>query len=166
MKNLLMVIPLLILLCFTIGCQKQGEEVAEEAVVDVEAEKQIVEKLVVDSMEAEGRKDIDAVMSIYADNAIFQPPNEPQFQGKEIYQKHLEDVLFQMKIVSLDVSASETKVAQSGDIAYCAGNYLLIFEEAEGNVEFPGKFLYVLNKINNEWKVVLASWSGDQLFEQ
>jgi ketosteroid isomerase-like protein len=164
MKKLFMVLTLVFLLCFTFGCQ-QGEEVAEEPVVDVEAEKQIVAKLVVDSMEAEGQKDIDAVMGIFADNVIFQPPNEPQFQGKELYQKHLEDVLFQMTVVSLDVNASETKVAQSGDVAYCAGTYLLIFEGDEGNVEFPGKFLYVLNKINDEWKVVLASWSGDQLFE-
>ena len=165
MKKLFMIFPLVFLLCLTFGCQK-AEEVAEEPVVDVEAEKQLVAKLVVDSMEAEGQKDIDAVMGIYADNVIFQPPNEPQFQGKEIYQKHLEDGLFKMNVVSLDVSASETKVAQSGDIAYYAGTYLLVFEGAEGNIEFPGKFLYVLNKINDEWKVVLASWSGDQLFEQ
>jgi len=164
MNKLLMIIPLVFLLCFAFSCKQQGEEAKPE--IDIEAEKQIAEKLVVDSMEAEGRKDIDAVMSIYADNAIFQPPNEPQFQGKEIYQKHLEDVLFQMKIVSLDVSASETKVAQSGEIAYCLGKYLLIFEGAEGNVEFPGKFCYVLNKINDEWRVVVATWSGDQVFEQ
>ncbi len=163
MKKLLMVLPLVFLLCFTFSCQ-QGEEVAEELAVDVEAEKQIVEKLVVDSMEAEVRKDIDAVMSIYADNAIFQPPNEPQYQGKEIYQKHLEELL--LNIVSLNVSSSEIKVAQSGDIAYYAGKYLLIFKGTEGNVEFPGKFLYVLNKINDEWKVVIASGTGDQVYEQ
>jgi ketosteroid isomerase-like protein len=165
MKKLLLTLPLVFLLCITFSCQ-QAEEVAEEPAVDVEVEKQIVANLVVNSMEAEGQKDIDAAMGIYADNVIFQPPNEPQFQGKEIYQKHLEEGLFKMNIVSLDVNASETKVASSGDIAYCAGAYLLIFEGAEGNIEFPGKFLYVLNKINNEWKVVLASWSGDQLFEQ
>ena len=163
MKKLFMILPLVFLLCFAFSCQKGGE-VAEEPVVDVEAEKQIVEKLVIDSMEAVVRKDIDAVMSIYADNAIFQPPNEPQYQGKEIYQKHLEELL--LNIVSLNVSSSEIKVAQSGDIAYCAGEYLLIFEGTEGNVEFPGKFLYVLNKINDEWKVVIASGTGDQVYEQ
>jgi len=33
-KKLLMIIPLVILLCFAFSCQKQGEEVAEETVVD------------------------------------------------------------------------------------------------------------------------------------
>ncbi len=37
MKKLLMIIPLVFLLCITFGC-KQGEEVAEEPAVDVEAE--------------------------------------------------------------------------------------------------------------------------------
>ena len=38
MKKLFMVLPLVFLLCFTFSCQK-AEEVAEEPVVDVEAEK-------------------------------------------------------------------------------------------------------------------------------
>lgn len=63
MKKVFMVLPLVFLFCFTFGCQK-ALEVAEEPVVDVEAEKQIVAKLVVNSMEAEGQKDIDAVMGI------------------------------------------------------------------------------------------------------
>jgi pimeloyl-ACP methyl ester carboxylesterase len=37
MKKLLSVIPLVILLCFTFSCQQQGEKVAEEPAVDVEA---------------------------------------------------------------------------------------------------------------------------------
>ena len=37
MKKLLMILPLVFLLCFTFNC-KQAEEVAEEPVVDVEAE--------------------------------------------------------------------------------------------------------------------------------
>ena len=39
MKKLYMVLPLVFLLCFTFGCQ-QGEEVAEEPVVDLDAEKE------------------------------------------------------------------------------------------------------------------------------
>lgn len=34
-----MILPLTLVLCFMVGCQKQGEELAEELVVDVEAEK-------------------------------------------------------------------------------------------------------------------------------
>ena len=43
MKKLLIILPLVFLLCFTLVCQK-AEEVAEEPAVDVEAEKQILEE--------------------------------------------------------------------------------------------------------------------------
>ncbi len=45
MKKLLTVIPLVILLCFTFGCQQKGEEVSEEAVIDIEAEKAAVKTM-------------------------------------------------------------------------------------------------------------------------
>jgi len=41
MRKLLIFIPLVLLLCFTFSCQK-SEEVAEEPVVDVEAEKEAI----------------------------------------------------------------------------------------------------------------------------
>jgi len=47
MKKLLMIIPLVILLCFTYGCQ-QGEEIAEEPVVDA-AEKEAEPTIIIDN---------------------------------------------------------------------------------------------------------------------
>ena len=41
MKKLLLILPLVFLLCITFSCQK-AEEVAEEPVVDVEAEREAV----------------------------------------------------------------------------------------------------------------------------
>jgi hypothetical protein len=38
MKKLICVIPSVLLLCFTFACQKQGEEVAKESEVNVEAD--------------------------------------------------------------------------------------------------------------------------------
>jgi len=49
MKKFLTIIPLVILLCFTFGCKQQGEEVAEEAAVDVEARDEGVKPLNVES---------------------------------------------------------------------------------------------------------------------
>ena len=48
MKKLLMILPLVILLCFTFGCQK-GEKVAEEPVVDVEADKEAEPTITIDN---------------------------------------------------------------------------------------------------------------------
>lgn len=51
MKKLYVILPLLFLLCFWVGCQ-QGEEAAEEPVIDIEAEKQAAEKVIYDFFEA------------------------------------------------------------------------------------------------------------------
>ena len=51
MKKLFMILPLVFLLCITFGCQ-QGEEVVEEPVVDIAAEKQAAEKVIYDFFEA------------------------------------------------------------------------------------------------------------------
>jgi pimeloyl-ACP methyl ester carboxylesterase len=48
MKKLLMILPLVFLLCFTFGCQKQAEEVAEEPAVDT-AEKEAEPTITVDN---------------------------------------------------------------------------------------------------------------------
>ena len=51
MKKLFVILSLVFMFCFVVGCQ-QGEEVAEEPVVDIAAEKQAVEKVIYDFFEA------------------------------------------------------------------------------------------------------------------
>ncbi len=64
MKKLLMVIPLVFLLCFTFSCQ-QGEEVAEEPVVDVEAEKEAVAECFHAYVDTAVEGDIEKLKSFY-----------------------------------------------------------------------------------------------------
>ena len=64
MKKLLMVIPLVILLCFTFGCQ-QGEEVAEEPVVDIEAEKEAVAESLQKLVDAAVSEDMEKLKSLW-----------------------------------------------------------------------------------------------------
>ena len=51
MKKLFVILPLVFLFCFLVGCQ-QGEEDAAEPVVDIAAEKQAAEKVIYDFFEA------------------------------------------------------------------------------------------------------------------
>jgi ketosteroid isomerase-like protein len=96
MKKLLMIIPLVILLCFTFGCQ-QGEEVTEEAGVkvgaltdeDVAAIKASTEAYV----QAMRSKDWAAlaalyteVAALYTEDAVWMPPNQPIIRGRAAIQ--------------------------------------------------------------------------------
>jgi ketosteroid isomerase-like protein len=62
MKKLLMILPLVFLLCFTLSCQK-AEEVAEEPAVDVEAEKAAIRETMKISVEGINDHDIQAHLS-------------------------------------------------------------------------------------------------------
>ena len=62
MKKLFMVIPLVFLLCFTFSCQK-GEEVAEEPVVDVEAEKAAIRETMKKALDGLNNHDIQTHLS-------------------------------------------------------------------------------------------------------
>ena len=75
-----MVIPLVFLLCITFGCQK-GEEVAEEPVVDVEAEKETIRKLTNNWFADELRRDMEARLSYFAPDAVAQPEGAPTIVG-------------------------------------------------------------------------------------
>jgi len=83
MKKLLMVIPLVILLCFTFSCQK-GEEVAEEPAVDVEADVEALKNMVDEWMALYNAGDFERLVSFYyAEDAVVMPPNQPILEGRE-----------------------------------------------------------------------------------
>ena len=69
MKKLFMVLPLVFLLCFTFGCQ-QGEEVAEEPVVDVEAERTAILEAFNAWMKFSDAKDVEGLVSYLATDAV------------------------------------------------------------------------------------------------
>jgi steroid delta-isomerase-like uncharacterized protein len=66
MKKLFLILPLICLLCFTLGCQK-GEEVADEPVVDVEEQNKA---LVMRYFEAVENGDLGAVKEIFSPDCI------------------------------------------------------------------------------------------------
>ena len=72
MKKLLVVFSLVFLLCFAFGCQ-QGEELAEEPVVDIEADKAAVKDFLYQFEQALGSKDLELVSKFIAqdDDIVF-----------------------------------------------------------------------------------------------
>jgi len=115
MKKLLMIIPFVILFCFTFGCQ-QGEEVAEEPALDVEADVEAIKALGDEWVALFNAGDFDGLMSIYyAENPVQMPPNEPIRKGKEAILSGLKKSREQFD-EHCDSSVAED-VRVSGDLA-------------------------------------------------
>ena len=161
MKKSLLIIPLIILLCFTFGCQ-QGEDVAEEPAVDIAAEKEAVLKVLEMNADAEKRQDADAAVKFFTDDVIVQAPDVPQIQGTQALHDLYTGFMFKMGYASFDSKSTETIVSPSGDMAYDVGWNLFVFEGPEGKIEVRGKYFAVLEKVNGEWKIAAIAFSNDQ----
>ncbi|MGD9345543.1 MAG: nuclear transport factor 2 family protein [Candidatus Aminicenantes bacterium] len=95
MKKLFIILPLVLVLCFTFGCQK-GEEVAEEpepeeGVLSSEDEAAL-KKFLDEISQFVLASDWEALSHQYTEDAMFLPPNAPAFQGRESFLQMFEGV--------------------------------------------------------------------------
>ena len=78
-----------------------------------------------------GAKDLDKMVSFYADGAMVLPPNAPSATTKEAIRKVWKD-LFETPGSAVSFKPSKVEVAQSGDIAYSSGTYEVTMNDAGG----------------------------------
>ena len=165
MRKLFMVLALVFLLCFTFSCQ-QGEEVAEEPVVDVEADVEAVKKITDDFNVAMSAGNIDKLVSLYTDDAVRIPPNKPPLVGKEairnLFQEQLDQFTVQNEGVIVDLKVS-------GDLAFVRGSWTSINTPKTGgdSLKENGSFVSVIQKqLDGSWKVICNIWSDENLVYQ
>ena len=160
MKIFLMVIPLVILLCFTFGCQ-QGEEVAEEVGVKALSDEDVA--AIKTAHDAYGQtiisKDWAALIAMHAEDAVFMPPNMPLIQGREAIQAWWEAsppiTAFNLTCVEIDGRS---------DLAYVRGVYTLTMEleGAPEPIQDTGKFLDILQKQEDgSWLIAVDIFNSD-----
>jgi len=84
MKNPILVVSLLLLICFAFGCQKQGQEAAEAPEANVEADVAAIKALLDGWVQLYNAEDFDRLVStFYAEDAILIAPDIPVRKGKE-----------------------------------------------------------------------------------
>ncbi len=145
MKNLLWVLFILVYLAGT-SCQES---------VDIEAEKQVIRDVVTKAFEAEQQKDLDGILSAYAEDVIAQVSNMPQIQGLEAMRDFYTEY-FKI-LVSIEGWSTEIIVSEAGDMAWDYGGSRSVVNGPDGPIEGEGKYLCVWKKINSEWKCVAIS---------
>jgi ketosteroid isomerase-like protein len=138
-----------------VGCQ-QGGEVAEEPVVDVEAEKEAVLKADGDWLKSVQEEDIDQVLSFYWDDAMWLLPDTPTIKGKEDI-KELWLLFFDVPGSWIKWESMKVEVSNSADLAYSAGTYELREPDEEGKiVTEKGEYVAVWKKApDGNWKLAI-----------
>ena len=122
MKKLLIFIPLVILLCFTFGCQ-QAEEVAEEPVIDVEAGIEEIRAWFGNEKMAVLQADVNAEMELYTEDTIWMSPNEPALEGKQACRQSSQHFMEKIETKELQYTLMEIEIY--GNWAYVRGAYFI-----------------------------------------
>jgi ketosteroid isomerase-like protein len=108
-------------------------------------------------------RDVEGVISYYADDAVVMPPNVAMAMDKGAERKAWADIL----VPGADVSWTSGKVeaAQSGELVYDVGVYTAISKASKGKAQTTdgGKYLAVWKKqTDGSWKVEAETWNSDK----
>jgi ketosteroid isomerase-like protein len=160
MKKLFMILPLVLLLCVSFGCQ-QAEEVAEEPAVDVEADVKAIKSLIDDTSRAWYEGDYEGYMETIDEEAMFLSPNYPAIEGLEtlrsIYQTELGSNNYELTITTEEILVS-------GDLAYSLGIWKGTVNPKDGSEPyvFNNKNLVIYKRqVDGSWKVFRAMYNSN-----
>jgi uncharacterized protein (TIGR02246 family) len=160
MKKLLMFIPLVFLFCFTFSCQ-QGEEVAEEPVVDVEADVKAIKSLIDDCSRAWNEGDYESYMALFDEEAMMLPPNAPTFGGIETIRS-----IYRTSFDSLDFNVTITteEIQVCGDLAFSRDVWKGSMNPKDGSEPtiFDNKNLVIYKRqVDGSWKTWRAIYNSN-----
>ena len=138
-----------------LGSNQQGDGSAESA-------SKAVRTADASFQQAIAAKDLNKIMSFYADSAVLMPAAKPQLAGKAAVQKEWQELL---SIPAFQNSSKLLRVetAGSNDLAYTMGSYETRLMGEDGKVlTEPGKWLSVWKKQpDGTWRVVVETYNTD-----
>jgi uncharacterized protein (TIGR02246 family) len=140
-------------------CLSGGQGTAQQAPDQRTAEQQI-RNLHQQWVEAVRKKQIGAIVDLYAKDAVIMPPNAVSARGSEAIRQSWE-MLLQLPDVSFAFEPTTIRTAEATDMAYEIGTYDLSFERTQGGAEDIGKYVLVWTKEDGVWKVVLDIFNSN-----
>ena len=136
---------------------------AKPAAADPAADQAAVAK-VHDVLEGSYRaSDCNAMVSVAASDAVFEPPNTPSAQGVDAIKAWCTPMFAQMKTKALTISNKSTDV--SGDIAVDRGDYDWTLTPVAGgaDVHAIGRYVTIWHRQSDgSWKTTRLIWNSSQ----
>jgi uncharacterized protein (TIGR02246 family) len=109
-----------------------------------------------------GAKDLDKMVSFYADDASMLPSKAPIVMGR-IAIRAAWSQLMSMPGFSIHFAPSKVVIAKSGDLAYDLGTFELTLNDAQGKTTTTvGKYVVNWQKRDGEWKAVTDIFNDDK----
>ncbi len=159
--------PLLLLAAALVACQPPAEEVTVEEttpIVDLAAEADAVEAVSMKWLEAARSQDLDGVMTVFAENAVTYPDEQPPAVGVAAIRAEIQKGWNETPDATIDWETTSVHVAEAGDMAWERGTWTFDPDGAGEAEAETGEYLTVYEKIGDAWKVVAdmgSETSGD-----
>jgi len=144
-------ISVLIVVVFTIVFGGCAPESAEQ--IDLEAERVAILEIWPQYSSALNSDDIDSWMSLWTEDGVQMPPDEPALSGRDQIRARNKAVLDQF---SFDISINNEEVNVAGDWAFARGTYSATLTPKEGSETIPiaGKYMTIFQKQSDgSWKI-------------
>jgi ketosteroid isomerase-like protein len=105
-------------------------------------------------------KDVAQILTIYAENSVFMPPNQPIIRGKDALKSFYDDLI---KSGATNLKLDVAEVSGHGPLAYQSGTYEMDVKAASGPgpTHDRGKYLFVLRRMADTWRYEYSMWNSD-----
>jgi ketosteroid isomerase-like protein len=110
-------------------------------------------------VEAEAAFDVVDVVNYFAEDAIVQPSNSPQIQGKASITKMYQQFFSMEQLKEFHAVGGDIIISESGDFAYQLGTNRTILDSDNGPQELNGHWMIVWKKIKGKWLVAVMTLS-------
>jgi uncharacterized protein (TIGR02246 family) len=113
-------------------------------------------------LQAANAKDANRVISSYAEDAVWLPPNAPIVQGKQSIRAGWSQLLATPGL-NIDWQIAKLDISRSGDLAYTFYTYQLTMQGQDGKpIADHGKDLAIWKKQGDgSWKMVADTFNSD-----
>jgi uncharacterized protein (TIGR02246 family) len=104
-------------------------------------------------------KDAAKLATLYTDDAVVSPPNEPAVRGRSSIEAFFKK-MFTQGVTDLVLMPAESAI--SGTQAYEAGSYTLSVKPASGpTINDKGKYVVVLKQVGGKWLLAHDIFNSD-----
>lgn len=126
--------------------------------IDMDALKSEIQVIEDQWAKADNEDDVDALMAMYADDAVTMPDNEPMVSGKEAIRARMVEQ-------NAKDTTNTTARYEVMDV-FAGGDYVVevgkgIHTDTSGNV-YTGKYMVLFRKIDGGYEVVREIWNSDK----
>ena len=137
---------------FLTGCASQQGGASEEQ-ADPTAVRAAVEGIWEEYSASYNSDDLERWLSLWTDDGVQMPPDEPPVVGKERIRVRNQGVL---DLFVIDLSITNQEVEAAGEWAYARGVYRATLTPKDGaaTVELDGKYMTILKRQSDgSWKI-------------